>query len=75
MKFQSPKFGVSGRSFGVSEFRLLVQSHEYRLERTDLADNVTIGDADDQSVLRRVVLVLGLSHKTLAGIVISLALF
>mmetsp|Transcript_67502 Transcript_67502/g.119309 ORF Transcript_67502/g.119309 Transcript_67502/m.119309 type:complete len:234 (+) Transcript_67502:635-1336(+) len=40
----------------------------------DLANDGAVGDADHQAVLRRHVLVLGLSHKALAGIVVGLAL-
>lgn len=39
----------------------------------DLADDVAVGEADDQAVLRGVVLVLGLGDQTLAGVVIGLA--
>jgi hypothetical protein len=40
----------------------------------DLATDVLVGDAHDHSVLRRVVLVLGLNNQTLAGVVVGLAL-
>lgn len=41
----------------------------------DLADNIRVGEADNKTVLGRVVLVLGLDNKTLAGVVVSLALY
>jgi hypothetical protein len=40
----------------------------------DLADNVTVGEANHQSVLGRVVLVLGLDDQPLASVVVGLAL-
>ena len=41
----------------------------------NLADNILVGEADNKTVLGRVVLVLGLDNKTLASVVISLALY
>lgn len=40
----------------------------------DLGDDVAVGEADNQTVLRRGVLVLGLGHKALAGVVVGLSL-
>jgi len=40
----------------------------------DLADDVLVGEADDQAVLGSIVLVLGLGDKALSGVVIGLAL-
>lgn len=40
----------------------------------DLGDDVAVGEADDQTVLGCVVLVLGLGDQTLAGIVVGLSL-
>ena len=40
----------------------------------DLGDNVLVGEADDEAVLWRVVLVLRLGHEALSGIVIGLSL-
>lgn len=39
----------------------------------DLADNVLVGETDDEAVFRGVVFVLGLGDQTLAGIVVCLA--
>ena len=39
----------------------------------DLHNYLLVGEADDQAVLGRVVLVLGLGHETLAGVVVGLA--
>jgi hypothetical protein len=39
----------------------------------DLHDDVAVGEADDQAVLGRIVLVLGLGDEPLAGIVVGLA--
>lgn len=39
-----------------------------------LADDVLVGDTDNQAVLGAVVLVLGLNNKALAGVVVGLAL-
>ena len=44
------------------------------LGRDDLGDDVAVGEADDQAVLGRIVLVLGLGDQALAGIVVGLAL-
>lgn len=41
----------------------------------DLAHNVTVGEANHQSVLGRVVLVLGLDDQPLASVVVGLALY
>jgi hypothetical protein len=41
----------------------------------DLTDNVLVGETDNQSILRRVVLVLGLNDKSLTSIVIGLTLY
>lgn len=43
------------------------------LRGDDLADDVAVGEADDQSVLGRAVLVLGLGDQTLTGVVVGLA--
>lgn len=40
----------------------------------NLTDDVPVGDSDNQTELRRVVLVLGLGDQPLAGIVIGLTL-
>jgi hypothetical protein len=40
----------------------------------DLADDVLVGEADDQAVLGSIVLVLGLGDEALTGVVIGLAL-
>lgn len=40
----------------------------------DLGNDVAVGEANDQAVLGRVVLVLGLGHQALTGIVIGLSL-
>ena len=39
----------------------------------DLANDVFVGEADDEAVLGSVVFVLGLSDETLTGIVVGLA--
>jgi len=39
----------------------------------DLADDVAVGEANDQAVLGGVVLVLGLGDETLAGVVVGLS--
>ncbi len=44
------------------------------LRGDDLDDDVAVGEADDESVLGRVVLVLGLGDQSLAGIVVGLSL-
>ena len=44
------------------------------LRSDDLGDDVAVGEANDESVLRGVVLVLGLGDQALAGIVVGLAL-
>ena len=55
-----------------------VRSHEdlvtANLRGDDLSNDVAVGEADDEAVLGRIVLVLGLSGQALAGIVIGLAL-
>ena len=43
------------------------------LGRDDLADDVAVGEANDQAVLGGVVLVLGLGDEALAGVVIGLS--
>lgn len=43
------------------------------LRGNDLGDDVAVGEADNQAVLGRVVLVLGLGDQTLAGIVVGLS--
>ena len=54
--------GVSGtEDFVTSDFRC-----------NNLTDDIAIGEANDKSILRSVVLVLGLSNETLSGIVVSL---
>jgi hypothetical protein len=40
----------------------------------DLGDDVAVGEADNQAVLGRIVLVLGLGDEALAGVVVGLAL-
>ena len=42
------------------------------LRGDDLGDDVAVGEADDQAVLGRVVLVLGLGDEPLAGVVVGL---
>jgi hypothetical protein len=44
------------------------------LRGDDLADDVLVGEADDEAVLGRIVLVLGLGDEALAGVVVGLAL-
>ena len=39
----------------------------------DLADDIFVGEADDEAVLGSIVFVLGLGDKTLAGVVVRLA--
>jgi hypothetical protein len=41
----------------------------------DLANNILVGETDDQSVLGRVVLVLGLNDESLTSIVVGLTLY
>jgi hypothetical protein len=41
----------------------------------DLADDVSVGEADNKTVLGGVVLVLGLNDKTLASVVVGLTLY
>ena len=41
----------------------------------NLGDDVLVGDADDQAVFGGVVLVLGLGHKALTGVVVGLTLY
>lgn len=43
------------------------------LRGDDLADDVLVGEADDQAVLWRIVLVLGLGDEALAGVVVGLS--
>ena len=38
----------------------------------DLADDILVGEADNETVLGSVVFVLGLSDETLAGVVVGL---
>lgn len=45
-----------------------------KLSGDQLADDVTVGEADDQAVLGRVVLVLSLRDQALASIVVGLSL-
>jgi hypothetical protein len=40
----------------------------------DLHDDVAVGETDDEAVLGRIVLVLGLGDETLTGIVVGLSL-
>lgn len=40
----------------------------------DLGDDVLVGEADDETVLGAVVLVLGLGDEALSGVVVGLAL-
>ena len=55
-----------------------VRSHEdlvtANLRGDDLSNDVAVGEADDEAVLGRIVLVLGLGGQALAGIVIGLTL-
>lgn len=44
------------------------------LRGDNLSNDVAVGEADDETVLGRIVLVLGLGGQALAGIVIGLAL-
>lgn len=39
-----------------------------------LADDVSVGESDDEAVFRGVVLVLGLTDQTLASVIVSLRL-
>lgn len=43
------------------------------LRSDDLSDDVLVGEADDQAVLGRVVLVLGLGDEALASVIVGLA--
>jgi len=52
---------------GIGSAEDLVSS-EFRANQ--LTDNVTVGEADNQAVLGRVVLVLGLGDEALAGVVV-----
>lgn len=71
--------GPVGQTVLDSELRQLVgvsrSEHDISLEsgRDDLADDVLVGESDDQSELWRVVLGLVLSDKSLSGKVVSLA--
>lgn len=55
-----------------------VRSHEdlvtTNLRGDDLSDDVAVGEADDETVLGRIVLVLRLGGQALAGIVVGLSL-
>lgn len=55
-----------------------VRSHEdlvtANLRGDDLSNDVAVGEADDEAVLGRIVLVLGLGGQALAGIVVGLTL-
>jgi hypothetical protein len=44
------------------------------LRADDLGDDVAVGEADDETVLGRIVLVLGLGDQALAGIVVGFSL-
>jgi len=44
------------------------------LRADDLSDDVAVGETDDEAVLGRIVLVLGLGGQALAGIVVGLSL-
>ena len=73
--------GVSGRPVGqtvgdaVGLELVGVRGHEdlvaADLRGDDLSNNVLVGEADDEAVLGRIVLVLGLGDEPLAGIVIG----
>lgn len=39
----------------------------------DLTDNILVGEADNEAILRSVVFILGLGDETLAGIVVGLS--
>lgn len=52
----------------------LLLPFEALARRTYLADDVLVGEADDEPVLGRVVLVLGLGHEPLARVVVGLTL-
>jgi hypothetical protein len=41
---------------------------------TDLTDDVLVGESDNQSILWRVVLVLGLSNQSLSSVVVGFSL-
>lgn len=62
---------VTSELVGVSSAEDLVAG---QLGADDLDDDVAVGESDDKSVLWRVVLVLGLRHKSLAGIVVGFTL-
>lgn len=44
------------------------------LRTHDLGNDVAVGESDDEAVLGRIVLVLGLGGQALAGVVVGLAL-
>lgn len=44
------------------------------LRSHDLADDITVGETDNEAVLGGIVFVLGLGYETLASVVIGLAL-
>jgi hypothetical protein len=44
-----------------------------KLRSDKLADDVSIGESNDKTVLGRIVFVLGLSNEALAGVVVGLA--
>lgn len=39
----------------------------------DLNDDIAIGEADNKTIFRRIILVLGLGNETLAGVVVRLS--
>lgn len=62
---------VGAELVGVSSAEDLVASD---LRGDELHDDVLVGEADNKSVLRSIVLVLGLGDEALAGVVVGLAL-
>jgi len=62
---------VSLQLVGVGSAEDLVTAN---LRVDDLADDVLVGETDDETVLGRIVLVLGLGDQPLAGIVVGLSL-
>jgi hypothetical protein len=82
--FTPPKFLHTGSPVGQTTLNakagkfVSVSSGEnvvtLELSIDDLADDVSVGETDDKSVLGGVVLVLGLNNQALASIVVSLSL-
>jgi len=62
---------IAGKLVGVGGSKNVIT---LELGIDDLADDVLVGETDNESVLGRVVLVLGLNNQTLAGVVVGLTL-